>query len=40
VRPHIERTIGMEEVADAFRAMQTGHGRGKLVVRVAEIAAL
>lgn len=40
VRPHIERTIGMEEVADAFRAMQTGHGRGKLVVRMAEIAAL
>ncbi len=34
VRAHIERTIDMEEVAGAFRAMETGHGRGKLVVRL------
>jgi NADPH:quinone reductase-like Zn-dependent oxidoreductase len=31
---HVERTIAMGEVADAFRAMETGHGRGKIVVRV------
>jgi NADPH:quinone reductase-like Zn-dependent oxidoreductase len=31
---HIERTVAMEEVADAFRAMETGHGRGKIVVRI------
>jgi NADPH:quinone reductase-like Zn-dependent oxidoreductase len=34
LRAHIERTITMEEVADAFRAMETGHGRGKIVVRM------
>lgn len=34
LRAHIERTITMEEVADAFRAMETGHGRGKIVVRI------
>ena len=30
---HIERTIALEDVADAQRAMATGHGRGKIVVR-------
>jgi NADPH:quinone reductase-like Zn-dependent oxidoreductase len=30
---HVERTIGMEEVANAMAAMETGHGRGKIVVR-------
>jgi NADPH:quinone reductase-like Zn-dependent oxidoreductase len=35
LRPHIERTIALEEVADAMRAMETGHGRGKVVVRLA-----
>ena len=30
---HIERKITLEEVADAQRAMATGHGRGKIVVR-------
>src|SRR5215470_2569990 len=35
LRPHIERVISMEEVAEAFRAMATGHGRGKIVVRLA-----
>jgi NADPH:quinone reductase-like Zn-dependent oxidoreductase len=34
LRPHVERTIAMEEVADAFRTMETGHGRGKIVVRL------
>jgi NADPH:quinone reductase-like Zn-dependent oxidoreductase len=34
LRAHVERIIGMEEVADAFRAMSTGHGRGKIVVRL------
>jgi NADPH:quinone reductase-like Zn-dependent oxidoreductase len=28
---HIERTIALEDVADAQRAMATGHGRGKVV---------
>jgi len=30
---HIERAIALEDVADAQRAMETGHGRGKIVVR-------
>ena len=33
LRPHVERTVALEEVADAFRSMETGHGRGKIVVR-------
>ena len=33
LRAHVERTIALEEVADAQRAMRTGHGRGKIVVR-------
>lgn len=32
LRPHISRRIGLAEVADAQRAMETGHGRGKIVV--------
>lgn len=35
LRPHIDRVISMGEVAEAFRAMATGHGRGKIVVRLA-----
>ena len=35
LRAHVERVVSMEEVADAFRAMETGHGRGKIVVRLA-----
>jgi NADPH:quinone reductase-like Zn-dependent oxidoreductase len=31
---HVERTIGIEEVANAMAAMETGHGRGKIVVRL------
>ena len=34
LRPHIERTVALDEVADAMRAMETGHGRGKIVVRL------
>ncbi len=34
VRAHVERVIGLGEVAEAQRAMQTGHGRGKIVVRI------
>ena len=34
LRAHIERTIALEAVADALRAMETGHGRGKIVVRL------
>ncbi len=30
--PHIARTIALEDVADAQRTMETGHGRGKIVV--------
>jgi NADPH:quinone reductase-like Zn-dependent oxidoreductase len=32
VRPHIERRITLEDTADAQRAMETGHGRGKVIV--------
>jgi NADPH:quinone reductase-like Zn-dependent oxidoreductase len=35
VQAHIARTIGFEHVADAQRAMETGHGRGKIVVKPA-----
>lgn len=34
LRAHVERLIALEDVADAQRAMETGHGRGKIVVRV------
>jgi NADPH:quinone reductase-like Zn-dependent oxidoreductase len=34
MRPHIERTIALDDVADAQRSMETGHGRGKIVVRI------
>lgn len=34
LRAHVERTIAMGEVADAFRDMETGHGRGKIIVRL------
>jgi len=33
VHAHVERTIALEDVAAAQRAMETGHGRGKIVVR-------
>jgi NADPH:quinone reductase-like Zn-dependent oxidoreductase len=34
LRAHVERTIAIEEVADALGAMTSGHGRGKIVVRM------
>ena len=34
MRPHIERTIALDEVPSALRGMETGHGRGKIVVRL------
>jgi hypothetical protein len=34
LHPHIDRTIALEEVADAQRAMETGHGRGKVVAHI------
>ena len=34
IEVHIARTISLEEVAEAQRAMETGHGRGKIVVRL------
>ena len=34
LRAHIARSVALEEVADAFRAMDTGHARGKIVVRM------
>lgn len=34
LRAHVERTIGLAEVADAQRDMETGHGRGKIVVQL------
>jgi NADPH:quinone reductase-like Zn-dependent oxidoreductase len=35
LKPHIARRIRLEDVADAQRAMATGHGRGKIVVDLA-----
>ncbi|HVN34062.1 MAG TPA: NAD(P)-dependent alcohol dehydrogenase [Casimicrobiaceae bacterium] len=34
MRPHVERTIALEDVPAALRDMETGHGRGKVVVRL------
>ena len=34
MRAHIERTVTLDEVAAALRDMETGHGRGKIVVRI------
>ena len=35
VRAHIRESITLENVPDALRAMETGHGRGKIVVVIA-----
>jgi NADPH:quinone reductase-like Zn-dependent oxidoreductase len=32
LRAHVDRTIALDEVAAAQRDMETGHGRGKIVV--------
>jgi NADPH:quinone reductase-like Zn-dependent oxidoreductase len=34
IRPHIERAIALDAVPAALRDMETGHGRGKVVVRL------
>jgi NADPH:quinone reductase-like Zn-dependent oxidoreductase len=34
MRPHLERTIALDEVPAAQRDMETGHSRGKIVVRL------
>jgi D-arabinose 1-dehydrogenase-like Zn-dependent alcohol dehydrogenase len=34
MRPHVERTIALEDVPAALRDMETGHGRGKVVVEL------
>ncbi|HTP47641.1 MAG TPA: NAD(P)-dependent alcohol dehydrogenase [Casimicrobiaceae bacterium] len=34
LRAHVARTVTMDEVADALRAMSSGHGRGKIVVKL------
>jgi NADPH:quinone reductase-like Zn-dependent oxidoreductase len=34
LRAHVERSIALEDVAAAQRSMETGHGRGKIVVRL------
>lgn len=39
LKPHIVRRVMLDEVADAQRQMETGHGRGKIVVSPQEAAA-
>jgi NADPH:quinone reductase-like Zn-dependent oxidoreductase len=34
VKPHVERTWPLEQAADAMRALETGHRRGKLVLTI------
>jgi NADPH:quinone reductase-like Zn-dependent oxidoreductase len=34
MRPYIARTIALDDVPAALREMETGHGRGKVVVRL------
>jgi NADPH:quinone reductase-like Zn-dependent oxidoreductase len=36
VRVHIDRVFDLEDAADAHRAIESGHTRGKIVLRVAE----
>lgn len=36
VRPHVERRFGLAELPDAHRISESGHGRGKLVISVAD----
>jgi NADPH:quinone reductase-like Zn-dependent oxidoreductase len=35
LRPHVERMIALEDVSGAQQSMESGHGRGKIVVRIA-----
>ena len=34
MRAHVERTISLDDVAEAQRVMEAGHGRGKIVVQM------
>ena len=36
LKPHLERTVSLEEVPAALRDMEAGHGRGKIVVLIPE----
>jgi NADPH:quinone reductase-like Zn-dependent oxidoreductase len=36
VRAHVDQIFGLEQIADAHRAVESGHTRGKIVVKVAE----
>ena len=36
VRPHIAQTFDLAHAADAYRQLESGHGRGKIVVHVAD----
>ena len=35
VRPAIDRSYGLDEVAEAIRYLEQGHARGKVVIRIA-----
>ena len=35
MKPLVERVLPLEQVAEAHRTLDSGHGRGKLVLRVA-----
>jgi NADPH2:quinone reductase len=36
VRPLIDRVLDLREVGEAHERLDSGHGRGKIVLRVAE----
>ncbi|WP_285114085.1 NADP-dependent oxidoreductase [Leifsonia sp. fls2-241-R2A-40a] len=36
VRVHVDQIFALDEIADAHRAIESGHTRGKLVIKVAE----
>ncbi|HLS90179.1 MAG TPA: zinc-binding dehydrogenase, partial [Limnochordia bacterium] len=38
LRPLVDRVLPLEEVQEAHRRLDTGHGRGKVVLQVAQTA--